>query len=99
MGFVQFVVQDLRSLSDSGIYETLVLERVIDAHAQEGIFHHNIFLTLELSSPYFAGNHSTSIHEVMVMDSLEDGVWSFAIDEFPVMDEDAIEAFWIQRVR
>ena len=66
--------------------------------SQEGVFHFNHFLTLDLVSPYFASGAPTSRHEVMVMKDLEDGVRSFAIDDFPAMDEAAIEAHWTRRV-
>ncbi len=62
------------------------------------MFHFNYFLSLELSSPYLKGGGFFTTHEVMVMKSHEDGVRSFAIDEFPSMDEDAIEQFWIKMV-
>jgi hypothetical protein len=64
---------------------------------QEGIFHNNTFLTLELASPHLL-DAASSLHDVIVMADLDDGVRSFAIDEFPVMDEDAIEEFWIRKV-
>lgn len=92
-----FVLEELRNLSDSGIYETIELKSIKAAFSQKGVFHDNIHLTLELSSPHLVDGPS-STHSVMVMTSLEDGVQSFAIDDFPVMDEDAVEEFWIKRV-
>ena len=92
-----FAVSELRLLSESGIYETLELVRVHYGAAQVGTFHNNTYLTLELASPYLL-DAKTTLHDVIVMKDLDDGVRSFAIDEFPVMEEDAIERFWIERV-
>ena len=89
---------ELQKLSDSGIYRTLALSSIRDAWTQEGVFHHNTFLELELSSPHLKGGAATATFDVMVMRHLEDGTYSFAIDEFPEMDEDAIEMFWIEKV-
>lgn len=94
----QFVLEELQELSDSGVYRSLSLGRIHSAASQRGIFHDNIFLDLSLTSPHLNGGAAESRHEVMVMRALEDGVLSFAIDEFPDMDEDAIEAFWIEKV-
>ena len=65
---------------------------------QTGVFHFNFFLNIELASPHLKDGHPFTTHEVMVMRNLDDGVLSFAIDEFPVMEEDAIEEFWIRKV-
>jgi hypothetical protein len=96
----QFVLTELRQLSDSGVYETLELVRIVDAAVQTGIFHRNVFLTLELASPHLIGGAQTARHEVAVLTALDDPTdRSFAIDEFPIMDEEAIERFWVQKAR
>lgn len=63
-----------------------------------GTFHHNTFLSIEIASPFFKDNKSSAIFEVIVMDAFHDNSRSFAIDNFPEMDEDAVEQFWIRKV-
>lgn len=94
----QFALNELRKLSDSGIYSTLDLSKVISAAQEDGIFHVNTILKIELSSPYYKSKNPTEIFNVIVMKHKEDGVKSIAIDDFPSMDEDAIEVFWIRKV-
>ena len=93
-----FAVDELKKLSDSGIYSTLSLSKIVDASTDDGIFHTNTMLRLELASPYFRSKKPHETFNMIVMKHKEDGIKSFAIDEFPVMDEDAIEQFWIQKV-
>lgn len=61
---------------------------------QEGVFHFNTFLRLRLTSPHLENGAPHTDHDVLVMRALEDGTRSFAIDDFPAMDPDAVEAFW-----
>lgn len=88
-----FALKELRKLSDSTIYSTLTIANIISAYKDDGIFHDNVILNLELSSPHFESGLATERFEVFVMTHKEDGVKSFAIDEFPIMDESAIEEF------
>ena len=80
------------------MYETLSLAGIESAATQTGVFHFNYFLELRLASPHFKDGQPAQTFDVMVMRNLEDGIFSFAIDEFPVMDEDAIEEHWIEKV-
>lgn len=68
---------------------------------------------MELDSPFFESGKPTERVSVIVMEEKvhfplgalvvdkpqEDGVKSIAIDEFPRMSEDAIEEFWIKKVK
>ncbi len=95
---MQFAVTELQGLSDSGIYTTLSLHAVLSAEAARGVFHDKWHFKLALASPHFRDGAPTSTHDVVVMRALDDAVMSFAIDEFPDMDEDAIQAHWEQMV-
>jgi hypothetical protein len=94
----EFAVRELSKLSDSEIYTTLLLKKIIYAAEQDGIFHYNTLLTLELSSPHFKSGKPTEEFKMIVLEHKEDGVKALAIDEFPVMDEDAIEEFYIRKI-
>lgn len=73
--------------------------------AQLGDFHYVTHLRVALASPHFASQKPLEAFDMMVLerkplpgqDRYADGR-SIAIDEFPVMDEDAIEQFWIRKV-
>ena len=93
----RYAVEELKELSDSGVYRTLELSRIINASTQEGIFHDNTFLFLELASQHLKSGPSV-VFELMVMKHRDDGTFSFAIDEFPEMTEDSIELFYNEKV-
>jgi len=93
-----YALEELSKLSDSGVYSTLSLHSVLAASEEDGIFHQNTMLTLELASPHFLSGTNTEKFEVVVMEHKDDGIRSIAIDEFPVMSEAAIEEFWVQKV-
>jgi hypothetical protein len=63
----QFAMDELRVISDSGVFETLVLDGVLEAAFQEGVYHNNIFLTVQLSSPYMATPDKKSKHEARLI--------------------------------
>ena len=49
----EYAVKELSKLSDSGIYNTLALKSILRAEEIKGIYHNNVLLDLELSSPFF----------------------------------------------
>lgn len=94
-----FAVEELKKLSDSRVYSTLTLSKIISAYQEEGIFHDNTIMKLELESPFYKSGNTTEVFEIIVMNHKEDGTKSLAIDEFPVMHEYAVEEFWIRKVK
>lgn len=85
-------------MSDSGIFKTLGLQKIINATFQPAVFHNNTIMYVEFTSPALLDGDPYSTHIIVVMTDLEDGVRSLAIDEFPIMEPDAIEEAWKQKV-
>lgn len=94
----QWALHRLRNMSDSGIFRTLALQRVVNASFQPGAYHNNTIMFLELASPALLDGDASSTHAVVVLTDLEDGVRSLAIDEFPLMEPEAVEEAWRQKV-
>lgn len=95
----EFALTELKKLSDSRIYNTLSISKIVSAEEEDGIYHLNTILKLELASVYFKSYSPVEAFTVIVMRNKIDDSMSFAIDEFPAMDESAIEKFWIQKVK
>lgn len=89
----ELVVASLARLSESGIYETLTLQRVVAASKKPGLLHDVTSLELEVASPYL---ESGGRIDVLVLHS-DSGV-ALAVKDLPRMREDAIEAFQIERI-
>lgn len=51
---------------------------------------------MDLYSPYFQSKLPSEEYEMLVMQSVADETWTFTINEFPIMDELAIEKFYIK---
>ncbi|KAJ1415090.1 hypothetical protein B484DRAFT_454645 [Ochromonadaceae sp. CCMP2298] len=94
----EFAVQELIKLSDSEVYTSLTLRKIVFAAEHDGIFHYNTLLTVRLACPFFESGQAEEEFKLIVMLHKEDGVKAVAIDEFPVMQEDAIEEFYIRKV-
>lgn len=93
----EFALRQLVGLSDSGIYRTLTLHQITSAHAKKGIFHDNIFLSVELASPHFESGEPVETFEIIVMRDA-DGIRNVALDSFPKMLDEAVEAFQIESI-
>lgn len=94
---VQFAMDEIRGLSDSGVYETLSLAEVLSSAREDGTYHSSTALMLALESPHFKSGKSVETFEMMVLTHKEDGVKSLAIDEFPQMSDTSVEEFLIKK--
>lgn len=94
-----FALDELMKLSDSRVYTSLSLNKIHSAELLDGIYHVNMIMKLELSSPYYKSKKESEIYELIVMRHKEDGIKSIAIDEFPVMEEHAIEEYYILKIK
>lgn len=62
-----WAVAHLANLSDSGVYTSIRLRRIVDAATQEGVYHNNTMITVELESPYLLDAEPMSVHKIIVM--------------------------------
>jgi hypothetical protein len=53
-----YALTELVKLSDSGVYSSLRLGTIKSAIIDEGIFHNNVILNVQLESPYFKSGKS-----------------------------------------
>ncbi len=86
----------LKQLSQSGIYESLVLDRLIDASSTEGGYFDHVRLKCQVSSPYL---EKPEVLEATVMHDKDTGeARSVAFDTFPEFRQDDIELLNKKRV-
>ena len=79
-----YCLEALKKLSDSTIYNSLTVDEIVSASVEDGIFHTNTLLKVELGSPFLKSGEMSESFDFIVMSHNEDGTKSFAIDEFPV---------------
>ena len=94
----EYAVKELSKLSDSGIYNTLALKSILRAEEIKGIYHNNVLLDLELSSPFFETGLQSEIVSMVVMNHKVENFISIAIKEFPKMKETSVEDFYIKNI-
>lgn len=93
------VLKHLQGMSDSGVFETLTLQRVLFAASHVGVYHNNTMMRIELASPALVDERGVSEHEVVLMTDLDPPHdRAFTIDEFPLMKEEAVEEHWRAKV-
>lgn len=92
-----YVVNQLKQISGSGIYESLEISRILSSDIQMGIYHAKYQFRLELESPLFASGREEEEFDIILMEDYK-GQRSFAINEFPEMNSPAIEDYRQQKV-
>jgi hypothetical protein len=93
-----FALAELQKLSDSKIYDTLNLKKVISASANDGVYHDNLIMKVELECPHYKSGKQIEQFEFIVMTHKTDHVKTIAIDEFPILMEDSIEEYTIKKI-
>lgn len=94
----EYALNELKKLSDSTIYSTLSIHKIIDYQNVSGVYYNNLIINLELQSQFFKNKQDIQEFEMIVMTHKTDGVVSIAINEFPEMDEIAIETFLVKKI-
>mmetsp|Transcript_698 Transcript_698/g.1016 ORF Transcript_698/g.1016 Transcript_698/m.1016 type:complete len:188 (-) Transcript_698:73-636(-) len=98
-----FVVQRLKSLSYTGVYNNLWLHSILSAQVLSGTHHSKITkLVLNLSSNVFESRKLVETYNVLIMEDFVNDqpvISSFAIDNFPKMKQEAIDASWEDKLK
>jgi len=88
-----YVVNQLKQMSDSGVYESIELSRILSSEKIDGgIYHTKYVFRLRLESPSFASRREAEEVNIIFMEDNK-GQRSFAIDNFPQMSNRAIEEY------
>ncbi len=95
----EFALAELKKLSETGVYDSLSIKNIKNEGSRDGIFHINTMITLELASPYFKSGLESEEFRFIVMKHKFENITTLAVDEFPVMREDAIEEYYIKMVK
>ncbi len=90
----QYSIDQLRSLSSTGIFESLELLEAKHSESKEGLYHKLCSLDVVMDSSHLVNPPFTT--KVTVMEDLESGERSLAVEDLPVMRDDAIEDFWLK---
>jgi len=89
-------LEQLRHLSESGVYETLVIERVVDASVDLGTFFRKITIKCELSSNLLEENHM--IEFIALQDPDTNEYRSVVMDSLPRFPEAIVESSLVDRI-
>ncbi|GBG27240.1 Hypothetical Protein FCC1311_034622 [Hondaea fermentalgiana] len=96
----QVALQELRSASDSGVYETLELAAVRGATAHQERFHRVLKLTVDLTSQHFEASKHFETELTVFKDPGENGpIRSVAVTKLPEFAPDVMERFRRSKVR
>uniref|UniRef100_A0A7S2R5W3 Uncharacterized protein n=1 Tax=Mucochytrium quahogii TaxID=96639 RepID=A0A7S2R5W3_9STRA len=90
-------LDELRRLSDSGVYETLSIKKIKKATAGAGRFHKVMNLECQLQSPYLDSDFEL---EFLVMKDLNDGtVRSVSVDPLPEFPRHIVEKMKAEKIQ
>jgi len=102
LNLAQKMLARLQRSSESGIYETLKLHRILSATAEEGVFHRITRMLVELSSPFLIspsesakasasspGSETVGAFQVVVMEPYDDSGQVFTASSLEEKEEGA----------
>jgi hypothetical protein len=73
----KYALSELQKLSDSRVYSSLSLTKIISASEESGIYHDNMMLELELSSLYFVSGKLEEKFNMIIMKHKEVCIYNY----------------------